>query len=120
MDFDVDAHTIFLGLTGSHAYGTAHPGSDVDVRGCCVAPLRVRLSFRSHFEQLTWMPGPDAADQEPPLGVVFQQALARASTHASAGRSRGGAEAPPDVVIFDRAKLVMPSRSCGAVVSPLR
>lgn len=101
--FDVDAKTIFLTLTGSHAYGTAQPGSDVDVRGCCVAPLRVRLSFRTRFEQLAWLPGsPDPW----PLGPVFEQALVRARSHASAGPSLETVAAPPDVVIYDLAKLV--------------
>ena len=28
--FNTDKHMIFLGLTGSHAYGMARPDSDVD------------------------------------------------------------------------------------------
>ena len=104
MSFDVDAQTIFLTLTGSHAYGTAQSGSDVDVRGCCVAPLRVRLSFRTHFEQFAWLPG--SASSELPLGPVFAEALVRARSHPSAGPSLLAAAAPPDVVIYDLAKLV--------------
>lgn len=104
MSFDVDAQTIFLTLTGSHAYGTAQSGSDVDVRGCCVAPLRVRLSFRTHFEQFAWLPG--SASGEPPLGPVFAEAMVRARSHPSAGPSLLAAAAPPDVVIYDLAKLV--------------
>lgn len=104
MPFDVDARTIFLTLTGSHAYGTARAGSDVDVRGCCVAPLRVRLSFRTRFEQLAWLPAD--ADEPSPLGPVFAEALLRARSHPSAGPSLLAAEAPPDVVIYDLAKLV--------------
>lgn len=105
MPFDVDAQTIFLTLTGSHAYGTAQPGSDVDVRGCCVAPLRVRLSFRTRFEQFNWLPG--SASTELPLGPVFAHALVRAQSHPSAGPALGpAAAAPPDVVIYDLAKLV--------------
>ena len=80
MDFDVDAHTIFLGLSGSHAYGTARPGSDLDLRGCCVAPLDLRLSFRRHFEQVTW-------PSEVPLGPRCRAALVRAAEHPSAGPS---------------------------------
>jgi predicted nucleotidyltransferase len=104
MHFDVDARTIFLTLTGSHAYGTAQAGSDVDVRGCCVAPLRVRLSFRTEFEQLSWLPG--ASSDPPPLGQVFEAALLRARSHPSAGPSLQAAEGPPDLVIYDLAKLV--------------
>lgn len=42
--------TIFLTRYGSHAYGTAAPGSDVDLRGVCVAPSDVRLGFLDKFE----------------------------------------------------------------------
>lgn len=56
MKFHAHSHTIFLGPTGSHAYGTARPGSDLDLRGCCVASMRTRLSLHTKFEQL-WQPG---------------------------------------------------------------
>ena len=36
MHFDPDPHTAFIGLMGSHAYGMAREGSDVDIRGCVV------------------------------------------------------------------------------------
>ena len=49
--FPVEQHTIFLTLAGSHAHGTARVGSDVDLRGVCVAPLPARLSLFSTFEQ---------------------------------------------------------------------
>ena len=104
MEFDVDAHTVFLGLTGSHAYGTARAGSDVDIRGCCVAPMASRLSFRSKFEQLSWTPGDDQQDRRP-LGPNYERALARAALHPSAGASLAD-EPIPDLVIFDIAKLV--------------
>lgn len=105
--FDVDAHTIFLGLTGSHAYGTARAASDVDLRGCCVAPRRVRFSFREHFEQLSWMPGSRPGDGPPPLGANYERALARAAQHPSARASvRDEVGGAPDVVIYDLAKLV--------------
>lgn len=99
MDFDIDAHTIFLALSGSHAYGTARPGSDVDVRGCCIAPLDLRISFRRSFEQVTW-----PADL--PLGPRCRAALARAAEHPSAGPSLADLPEVPDLVIFDIAKLV--------------
>ena len=51
--FDVDRHTIMLGLTGSHAYGMAREGSDVDIRGICIAPRDIRLSAFKSFEQWT-------------------------------------------------------------------
>jgi predicted nucleotidyltransferase len=109
MKFDVDSHTIFLGLTGSHAYRTARPGSDVDLRGCCVAPMRTRLSLHTKFEQFIWQPQP--GDQtEPVLGSNYASAIARAAEHPSAGpslRAHDGQPAgAPDVVIFELAKLV--------------
>jgi uncharacterized protein len=109
MKFDVDSHTIFLGLTGSHAYGTARSGSDVDLRGCCVAPMRTRLSLHTKFEQFIWQPQP-GDHTEPVLGLNFSRALARAAEHPSAGSSLraqdGQPAATPDVVIFEIAKLV--------------
>ena len=44
-------HTIFLTLAGSHAHGTARAGSDLDLRGVCIAPLELRLSLFERFEQ---------------------------------------------------------------------
>jgi len=49
--FALEAHTIFVTLAGSQAHGTARAGSDVDVRGVCIAPLRGRLALFSAFEQ---------------------------------------------------------------------
>jgi predicted nucleotidyltransferase len=104
MKFDVDSHTIFLGLTGSHAYGTARPGSDVDLRGCCVAPMRTRLSLHTKFDQFIWQPGDQS---EPLLGPNYMGALARAAEHPSAGASlRALGVGTADVVIFELAKLV--------------
>lgn len=105
MKFDVDSHTIFLGLTGSHAYGTARPGSDVDLRGCCVAPMRTRLSLHTKFEQFIWQPRP-GDHSEPMLGPNYARALARAAEHPSAGPSLRGPDGTPDVVIFELSKLV--------------
>ena len=49
--FPLEQHTIFLTLAGSQAHGTAREGSDVDVRGVCIAPLSLRLSLFRSFEQ---------------------------------------------------------------------
>ena len=49
--FPLETHTIFLTLAGSQAHGTAREGSDVDLRGVCIAPLPVRLSLFRSFEQ---------------------------------------------------------------------
>ncbi len=51
MTFRLEQQSIFLTLAGSQAHGTAQEGSDVDLRGVCVAPLRSRLSLFSTFEQ---------------------------------------------------------------------
>jgi predicted nucleotidyltransferase len=53
---DLDRHTIFLTLAGSHAHGTANARSDVDLRGVCVAPLDLRVSIRTAFEQYEGAP----------------------------------------------------------------
>ena len=49
--FKLEEHTIFLALAGSQAHGTARQGSDVDVRGVCVAPMPVCVSLFKTFEQ---------------------------------------------------------------------
>ncbi len=49
--FALAERTIFLTLGGSHAHGTARQGSDVDLRGVCIAPLDLRLSPFETFEQ---------------------------------------------------------------------
>lgn len=51
MNFDLAKQTILLTRAGSRAYGTNRPNSDVDVRGVCVVPSRVRNGFLNHFEQ---------------------------------------------------------------------
>lgn len=56
MHFRLADHTIFLTLAGSRAYGTSTPASDVDVRGVCIAPRSVRLSYRKSFEQYQGAP----------------------------------------------------------------
>lgn len=43
---------LFLTLGGSHAYGTAVEGSDVDIRGCTAEGRREIMGF-SEFEQVT-------------------------------------------------------------------
>jgi uncharacterized protein len=60
---DLDRHTIFVALAGSHAHGTAHAGSDVDLRGVCVAPLEARISIRGAFEQYEGAPTAGLAER---------------------------------------------------------
>ena len=43
--FPIEQHSIFLTLAGSQAHGTARRGSDVDLRGVCIAPASVRLRW---------------------------------------------------------------------------
>jgi len=51
MDFDIKANTVYLVKHGSQAYGTSLPESDLDVKGCAVAPKRIVLGFAYGFEQ---------------------------------------------------------------------
>lgn len=51
MNFDLNAHTIFMTRSGSHAYGTNIEGSDEDYRGVCIPPLRYHFGFVNQFEQ---------------------------------------------------------------------
>lgn len=50
--------TLWLTRAGSHAYGTATPTSDLDLRGVCAAPRRYVLGFAQRFEQFQ-CPEPD-------------------------------------------------------------
>lgn len=53
---DIEKHTIFLARVGSFSYGTNIEGSDIDLRGCLVAPLRSYcdpyFTFEQHEEQV--------------------------------------------------------------------
>ncbi|MCA9694064.1 MAG: nucleotidyltransferase domain-containing protein [Myxococcales bacterium] len=99
MHFDVHAHTILLAVTGSHAYGTARPESDLDIRGCCVAPPEIRLSFHRRFEQYTHPGGPA------PKTPVWAEARAALARHPTAHDGLGE-DTTLDLVIYDVAKLV--------------
>lgn len=91
--FDVEARTIFVTLAGSQAHGTAREGSDVDLRGVCVAPLSIRLSLFHGFEQ-----------REGPLeGALADAIRARVAAHPSASRGLG---VKTEAVVFDVAKLL--------------
>jgi predicted nucleotidyltransferase len=91
--FDPNAAAIFVALSGSHAHGTARSDSDVDLRGVCVAPLGVRLSYRDAFEQ-----------HEAPLeGALWAQVRDALFEHPTA---RAAAATKVESVLFDLAKLV--------------
>lgn len=44
-------NTIFVTLHGSHAYGTNHIGSDIDLKGVAIPPKQVLFGFLDNFEQ---------------------------------------------------------------------
>lgn len=91
--FPLAEHTIFLTLAGSQAHGTAREGSDVDIRGVCVAPLPVRVSLFRSFEQ-----------HEGALPEGLAEAVrARLEQHPSASR---GLAIKTECVIFDVAKFL--------------
>jgi hypothetical protein len=79
MHFDIDPHTIFLCLSGSHAYGMSRADSDVDIRGVCVPPRRLRESHYLSFDQHT------VAAQQGTWGDCSAQALERLLDHPTAG-----------------------------------
>ena len=51
MKFNVEDHVLFVTLHGSHAYGMAREGSDVDVKGVLVPPKSYFLGFNDRFGQ---------------------------------------------------------------------
>lgn len=97
MHFDVDTHTIFLAVTGSHAYGMARPTSDVDVRGAAVVPRKVRDSFYLKFDQFT------STKQQGSWGPSSEGALKQLAKHETAGRCYDG---ETDLCIYSLTKLV--------------
>jgi uncharacterized protein len=99
MHFDVDKHTIFLAVTGSHAYGMARPTSDVDIRGAAIVPRPVRDSFYLKFDQFT------SAKQVGPWGPTSEGAIAKLDEHPTAGKcyERDG---EIDLCIYSLTKLV--------------
>lgn len=96
--FPLERHTIFLTLAGSHAHGTSRQGSDVDLRGVCIAPSSVRLSLFTEFEQY---------EGELPEGLG-QQAIPRIKAHPTAFH---GLEVKIECSVFEVAKFV---RLCAA------
>lgn len=91
--FPLEQHTIFLTLAGSQAHGTAREGSDVDVRGVCVAPLALRLSLFRSFEQY---------EGALPAALV-DSVVPRIQEHPTAAR---GLRVKTECVIFDVAKFI--------------
>ena len=50
MNFDLHKHTVFLALSGSHAYGMATPTSDYDYKGIVIPPMSSYISLIDNFE----------------------------------------------------------------------
>lgn len=91
--FSLAQSTVFLTLAGSQAHGTAREGSDVDIRGVCIAPMSIRLSLFEDFEQY-----------EGPLDAGLGAAVApRLKSHPTASQ---GPVANAECVIYDIAKFV--------------
>jgi uncharacterized protein len=88
---------MFVTLAGSHAHGTARADSDVDLRGVCVAPLSVRVSYRRSFEQTEGPPAQVLGSE------LWQNVASRLRAHGSAHR---GLDAKVEIVVFDVAKFV--------------
>ena len=51
MNFNLHNRTIFLTMSGSHAYGMNTPTSDYDYRGICIPPMSSYIGFMDKFEQ---------------------------------------------------------------------
>jgi len=91
--FDANERTIFVTLAGSQAHGTARAGSDVDLRGVCIAPLAMRLSLFQKFEQ----------SEAPLAGSLWEQVRAGILRHPSAAR---GLAVRSESVVFELAKFL--------------
>lgn len=91
--FPLVDRVIFITLAGSQAHGTAREGSDVDLRGVCIAPSSIRLSLFRAFEQHE--------------GFLDEGLLARIipklRAHPTASR---GLDVKMESVIFDLAKFI--------------
>jgi uncharacterized protein len=90
---DLARDTIFVTLAGSHAHGTAHDGSDIDLRGVCIAPLSTRLSLFRGFEQF----------EGSLAGSLWEQVRAQLVRHPAARRSLAG---KVESVLYDVAKFL--------------
>lgn len=91
--FELSEHTIFLTLAGSQAQGTAREGSDVDVRGVCIAPMSVRLSLYDEFRQVEGELSPE----------LFERVKPRMLAHKTASKGLG---VKVESAIFDVARFV--------------
>lgn len=95
---DLARDTIFITLAGSQAHGTAREGSDVDLRGVCIAPLDVRVSLFREFEQF------EGALE----GELWARIVPALKRHPTASR---GMAFKTEAVVFDVSKFL---RLCAA------
>ena len=51
MNFNIEDHTHFVTLAGSHSYGMDTPESDIDIRGWLIPPHEYRNSCYLNFDQ---------------------------------------------------------------------
>lgn len=98
MSFPLERHTIFVSLAGSQAHGTAREGSDLDLRGVCIAPLAARLSPFESFEQY----------EGPPTPALAEAVLPRLQARPTALRKPSG---EAECVVYELAKFI---RLCAA------
>lgn len=103
MHFDVDLSTIFLTVTGSHAYGMAREGSDVDVRGVCVAPRDLRESPFKNFDQ--FYPQKQRGPWSPRRGPAIQ-AVGMLRKHPTAAASYAHFDEEIDLCIYSLHKFI--------------
>lgn len=96
---ELERHTVYLSLAGSQAHGTAREGSDVDVRGVCIAPPELRLSLFQRFEHY-------AGPLDPAL---FARVLPRIEAHPTAAR---GLAVKTECVIYELSKFI--AQCCAA------
>ena len=99
MHFDVDDATLFLTLSGSHAYGMARDTSDVDIRGVCLRPVGIRNSLYKTFEQY------QTTQQTETWGRNSTRALNRLVVHPTAAISYVN-NPELDLVIYSLAKFL--------------
>ena len=93
MTLELARDVIFVTLAGSQAHGTARVGSDVDLRGVCVAPLDDRVSLFRTFEQFEGMLD----------GSLWEAVRARLEAHPTASV---GLQVKTESVVFDVAKFI--------------
>ncbi len=109
--FDLSKRTIFLTVSGSHAYGMAKESSDIDVRGICIPTKEYFHGFLKKFEQT-----------EKEYDVDSQSIIYSSNRHSSVGSIKNKIESIAkrkihedekiDSVIFDFRKFIKLASDC--------